>query len=219
MTSAEIQSATDQLIAETKATAVGVGAQAESRATQLAPGLATGSNAEGGYNYGRFIAPVVDPLTTSLTLTAKQDILKQAIRDQVNGANDAYTDAQFGYRQRQREFEANQARRARAARAAADAQIAAQAKQIAQLQQQGALVVKPYPAQGGTNYNPQGNNYNPQPLTYNPQNNQFNPQQPAGIQLQGPNAQGGVISGVAVAPRRGNVSVGQSAPTQRVVVR
>lgn len=217
MTNEQIQAATNALIAQTQETATGVGQAAENRATELAPGLATGSNAQGGYNYGRFIQPVVDPLTASLTLAAKQNILKQAIRDNVNRASDAYTDAQYAYRQRQRDFEKEQARRARARQAALEKQIADQQKQISQLQQQGALVVKPYPSGGGTNYNPQGNNYNPQNNTYNPQNNVISPQQPTGIPLQGVGALQGNIGGVSVARPTGNVNIGVARPTQRIV--
>lgn len=101
------------------------GISAENRAAELAPGLATGSNAPGGYNYGRFIAPVVDPLTAQFTLAAQQNVLRDALRDAQFAADKEYEDAQYAYRQRQRDYQAEQARRNRERRQAAERQAAA----------------------------------------------------------------------------------------------
>lgn len=128
MTNEEILQAAQALTQATESEAVRLGEDVENRQGQLAEGLQTGSNAPGGYNYARNIAPVVNPLTTSITAAAQQGVLRQALRDNQFAAAKALEDAQFGYRERQRAYQAEQARRnrERRLRAEREAAIAAQ---------------------------------------------------------------------------------------------
>lgn len=120
MNAQEIDQATNALVQATEQAAVDAGTSAEARQEQLVPGIASGSNEPGGYMYARHIAPVVPALTTELVTQAKQNILRGAIRDNLYTAQKGYEDAQFAYRQRQRDYEKEQARRAKERRLAAE---------------------------------------------------------------------------------------------------
>lgn len=137
----EMNAAAQALVAATDQSAVASGVDVEARAAQLAPGLAVGSNAPGGYNYGRYVAPVVPALDATFVTAAKQEALRGAIRDATNAAQVTYDDAKAGYQARQRVFQQKQAERARQRQAEEDRRYseakAAQA-QIAALQQRGA---------------------------------------------------------------------------------
>lgn len=134
ITPQEIQAITDNLVSTTQQSAQDIGTQAEARTAQLAPGLAIGSNAPGGYNYGRFVAPVVDPLTSSLVVQAQQNVLRNALREAQYAASQEYEDAQYAYRERQRAYQAAQAERNRQRRLRAEQEAARAAQaQIAAL--------------------------------------------------------------------------------------
>lgn len=121
MSPAEITAATSQLITAVEDRAIQSGVQTEARQGQLAPGLQTGSNLEGGYNYQRVVAPIVDPLTASLTTDAKRQILRQALTDAAYTAQSNYDLEQRNYSRRYREFQREQARRSRNRQSQSDA--------------------------------------------------------------------------------------------------
>lgn len=129
----QINQATQALVQAVNNSAVTGGQTIEANQGQLAAGLNTGSNAVGGYNYARNIAPAVDPLTTSLTLGAQQSIYKQALKDATYQAQENYELAQLAYRARQRAYQEEQARRNRERRERAERQAAAAAQAQAQL--------------------------------------------------------------------------------------
>lgn len=148
-----IQAAANALVTATQNTAVQGGQTIQNNVNQLAPGLNTGQNAQGGFNYARNIAPVVDPLTTSLVSGAQQAIFKQTLKDAQFNANENYELAQMALRQRERAYREEQARRNRERRLAAERQAAAAAaaqiaalrsqQQIATNQPRAAVVARP----------------------------------------------------------------------------
>lgn len=157
----EVQQMTNNLVAATEAEAIRLGEQTEAATGELAPGLSTGSNAPGGYNYARNIAPVVDPLTTGLVVQAQQSILRDGMRDAQYNAQKAYEDAQFAYRDRQRAYQAEQARRNTVRRQQAEAAAAAAAQaQIAALRAQNSIPTRTTPGTTVSVPNP-GNASNP----------------------------------------------------------
>jgi preprotein translocase subunit SecD len=110
---AQINKAADALVNATQDAATSSGQQAESDLAVLAPGLAHGSNAPGGYNYQANIAPEVSSLTDQYVVNAKQAILKNAVRDALNNAQINYTNAQNAYDARQRKFNQEKAAKER----------------------------------------------------------------------------------------------------------
>lgn len=135
MTPEQTAAAADALVAATQQSAVQSGQQVEANQAVLAPGLNTGSNAPGGYNYARNVAPVVPVLTSQLVVAAKQQAVRDALKAAQNTAQSTYTDAQTAYQGRQRTFQQKQAERARERQAEEDrryqAGLAAQAAQLA----------------------------------------------------------------------------------------
>jgi hypothetical protein len=125
MTPDEITAAANALVTATQTGAVASGQNIEAGQEQLAPGLATGSNAPGGYNYERNVAPVVPAITANLVANAKQEVFRGALRDAMYGAEQNYSGAQSGYQQRQRQFQLDQAERARERQRKADSDAAA----------------------------------------------------------------------------------------------
>lgn len=110
-------------------TAVQTSAETEGKAINtdaalLAPGLATGTNAPGGYNYQRTVAPIIDPLKTNMVIAAKQGLFKQALKDAQHVAQVKYDDANYGYKQRQRDYTKKQVLEAKERQRKADAQAA-----------------------------------------------------------------------------------------------
>lgn len=124
MTPEELTQVQNALIAATEQSAVQSGQAVESSAAQLAPGLAAGSNAPGGYNYQRDMAPVVPALTSQFVTNAKQGAFKGTVRDALNAAQVDYENAKAGYSSRQRAHEVKRAELARQRQAEADARQA-----------------------------------------------------------------------------------------------
>lgn len=120
MTPDEVTAATATLQQAVKDAAVQGGQEINADAAALAPGLATGTNAPGGYTYARTVAPVVDPLAAQMVVASKQEVLKQAIKDAQHVAQTKYDDANFGYRQRQRDYTKKQALEAKERQRLAD---------------------------------------------------------------------------------------------------
>lgn len=125
MSPEEITAAANALATATQQSAVASGQDVEHRQAELAPGLNTGSNEPGGYNYQRNVSPVVDPLVTGLVANAKQAVLRGALKDATYTANSAYVDAQSNYQARQRAFQVKQAEAARERQRKSDAASAA----------------------------------------------------------------------------------------------
>lgn len=100
-----IGQATDKLIQAAQNTAVETGQDVARRQEALAPGLATGTNEQGGYNYQRVVAPDVEPLAASLNVNAKQNILKQMLGDAAYQANNRYAKAQSSLQQAQQDYQ------------------------------------------------------------------------------------------------------------------
>lgn len=123
LTPEAMNSAATALAAAIKSSGQIQGNNIEAQAAQLTPGLATGSNAPGGYNYSRTIAPVLDPLASSFVVQAKQALLKQSLKDAQYVAKTNYDDANYAYQQRQRDYVRNEALAAKRRQAAADAAL------------------------------------------------------------------------------------------------
>lgn len=129
-----VNKATDALIAATRKEAVASGVNVEARAAQRAPGLAIGSNIPGGYNYQRNVAPIIEPLTRSLVVSAKQELLKSLLKETMGEAQNNYATAKIKHDRRYREFQKQQAERQRERQKKYDAQQAsAMAAQIQSL--------------------------------------------------------------------------------------
>lgn len=126
MTPEELAAAATALSTATQQSAVTSGQAIEANAGELAPGLVTGSNVPGGYNYARNVASVLPALTAQFVVNAKQGALKNTIRDALNTAQVTYQTANSGYQARQRKFNQDQAARARERYAKDDARAAAQ---------------------------------------------------------------------------------------------
>jgi len=125
MTPAEVTAATNNLVTAIQNEAIQAGQGVENRMGQLAPGLAADSNLQGGYNYQRVVAPIVDPLTAGLTTAAKQSVVKQALTDAAWKAQENYDVQQIKYDRRYRKFQEEQARRQRERQAEYDRQASA----------------------------------------------------------------------------------------------
>lgn len=135
MSPTEIKSATDAMVAATEGEIAQNAQNVESRQATLAPGLATGSNTPGGYNYQRTIAPIVDPIASGMVTNARQAMLRQALTDATFQANLAKETAQRDYNARYRAYQEEQAKRTRERQRRADQQAAQVAQaQIAALQ-------------------------------------------------------------------------------------
>lgn len=128
MTPAQVEQASNALIAAVRNDATSAGNNINTAAGQLAPGLATGTNAPGGLNYQRYIAPTTATLVNPIVTQTKQAVLKQTLKDAQNTAQVSLADAQLGYRLRQRQWQRQQAIEAEQERQRAQA---AQAAQIA----------------------------------------------------------------------------------------
>lgn len=119
LTPEQMTTATNALAAAIQSSGQIQGRNIEAQAAQLAPGLSTGSNAPGGYNYNRTIAPVLDPLANNFVIQAKQGLVRQSLKDAQYVAKTNYEDANYAYQQRQRDYVKEQSRRAARAAAAA----------------------------------------------------------------------------------------------------
>lgn len=126
MTPDQVQQATDSLTTAVNTAAQTSGQQIDTSMGQLAPSLQTGTNAPGGYNYQANIAPAIAPLTTAMVTASKQAVLKQAIKDAKYVAQTRYDDANYGLKDRQREYTKRKALEAAARQAKYDAQADAQ---------------------------------------------------------------------------------------------
>lgn len=118
MTPEETAAATTALTQAVQDSATTQGTLINTQAGQLAPGLATGSNAPGGYNYARTIQPTIEPLQANMVLAAKQATFKQALKDAQYVAKTKYEDANYAYKQRQRDYTKKEALEAKARYAA-----------------------------------------------------------------------------------------------------
>lgn len=96
MSADDINSATQGIQQDVHDRAVASGQDVESRQAALAPGLAGGSDTPGGYNYQRFVTPNIAPMVDNLTVNAKQNILRQLIKDADFQTQQAYRQAQYG---------------------------------------------------------------------------------------------------------------------------
>lgn len=108
LTPQEADQATNALTAAIQGAATTGGQQNEAAVSALAPGLAVGSNAPGGYNYNRLVAPTVDPLADEMVLATKQALLRQSLKDSEYVAKTAYEGASQGLQQRQYDFNKKQ---------------------------------------------------------------------------------------------------------------
>lgn len=120
----EINNAVNALQTAVQTSAETEGKQINTDAALLAPGLATGTNAPGGYNYARTVQPVIDPLKTNMVVAAKQGLFKQALKDAQYTAQRGYDDANYAYKQRQRDYTKKQVLEAKERQRKADAQAA-----------------------------------------------------------------------------------------------
>lgn len=121
----EINNAVNALQTAVQTSAENEGKAINTDAALLAPGLATGTNAPGGYNYQRTVAPIIDPLKTNMVVAAKQGLFKQALKDAQHVAQVKYDDANYAYKQRQRDYTKKQVLEAKERQRKADAQAAA----------------------------------------------------------------------------------------------
>jgi len=121
----EINNAVNALQTAVQTSAETEGKAINADAALLAPGLSTGTNAPGGYNYQRTVAPIIDPLKTNMVIAAKQGLFKQALKDAQHVAQVKYDDANYGYKQRQRDYTKKQVLEAKERQRKADAQTAA----------------------------------------------------------------------------------------------
>lgn len=132
MTPEQVNQAANALTLAVQNDALRAGNAVNTAAGQLAPGLATGTNAPGGLNYQRYIAPTTATLVNPIVTQTKQAVLKQTLKDAQNTAQVSLADAQLGYRLRQRQWQRQQAieaeqerNRQRAAAAAAASPVIA----------------------------------------------------------------------------------------------
>lgn len=109
----EINAAANAMVTATQNAAIASGQDINADAGLLAPGLAIGSSAPGGYNYQRSVAPVVPALTAQLVVGAKQGIVRDAVRNAVYSAQTGFDAAKTGYQARQRKFQQKQAQKSR----------------------------------------------------------------------------------------------------------
>lgn len=181
MSPEELTAASQALVNATNTAAIDAGNNVEAAQMQLAPGLTTGSNIPGGYNYQRNIAPTVPVLTANFLTTAKREVLRGAIRDAVYSAQNNFDTAKSSLAQRERNFRAQQAALARERQRKQDAQAAAAlaANNRGQGLQVGGVNIKPKTAPKIT-----FNTTNPQPAI-SPQNARGNIQGGSGSFLQG----------------------------------
>lgn len=120
----EINNAVNALQTAVQTSAENEGKAINTDAALLAPGLATGTNAPGGYNYQRTVAPIIDPLKTNMVVAAKQGLFKQALKDARHVAQVNYDDANYAMKQRQRDYTKKQVLEAKERQRKADAQAA-----------------------------------------------------------------------------------------------
>lgn len=116
----EINNAVNALQTAVQTSAQAEGKQINTDAALLAPGLATGTNAPGGYNYQRTVAPIIDPLKTNMVVAAKQGLFKQALKDAQHVAQVRYDDANYAMKDRQREYTKKEVLEAKARQRKAD---------------------------------------------------------------------------------------------------
>lgn len=109
MSPEQIAAATEQLVTAVNTGAVADGQAIQVASNQLAPGLATGTNMQGGLNYQRYVQPQIATLANPIVTQTKQAVLKQALKDNKNAAQVGLEEAQLGYRLRQRQFQRQQA--------------------------------------------------------------------------------------------------------------
>lgn len=119
----EINNAVNALQTAVQTSAETEGKAINTDAALLAPGLATGTNAPGGYNYQRTVAPIIDPLKTNMVIAAKQGLFKQALKDAQYTAQRGYDDANYGYKQRQRDYTKKQVLEAKERQRKADSMM------------------------------------------------------------------------------------------------
>lgn len=122
MDAQELDQATQSLVQAVQQSANDAGTKINADMALLAPGLATGTTAPGGYNFNADIAPVVDPLAREMVVASKGAVLKQALKDATNVAQLKYDDANYAYRQRQRDWTKKKALEAEARQRKYDSQ-------------------------------------------------------------------------------------------------
>lgn len=113
MTADEVQAAASALTTAVQTNAEQAAVTNVAAEQQLAPGLNTGSNSPGGYNYNRIIAPTIAPAQTALQVQAKQAVLKQALKDAQFVSKTNYDNANYAMQQRQRDYQKKEAEEAK----------------------------------------------------------------------------------------------------------